>query len=66
MDRLTRAQDQFVAVWGQMAGAWGISRTMAEVHALLFIVGDAMNTDEIMGRLEIVSLLILFVPSFYR
>ena len=53
MDRLIRAQDQFVAVWGQMAGAWGISRTMAEVHALLFIAGDSMNTDEIMARLEI-------------
>ncbi len=34
-DALTQAQDQFVAVWGQMGSAWGISRTMAEAHALL-------------------------------
>jgi DNA-binding transcriptional regulator GbsR (MarR family) len=50
---LTQAQDRFIAVWGQMAGAWGISRTMAEVHALLYISGQEMCTDDIMDRLEI-------------
>jgi DNA-binding transcriptional regulator GbsR (MarR family) len=50
---LTAAQDRFIAVWGQMAGAWGISRTMAEVHALLYVTGEAMCTDDIMDRLEI-------------
>ena len=52
-EELIEAQDTFVAAWGQMAGAWGISRTMAEVHALLYITGDALNTDEIMDRLRI-------------
>jgi DNA-binding transcriptional regulator GbsR (MarR family) len=46
-------QDRFIAVWGQMAGAWGISRTMAEVHALLYIGGQSLNTDDIMERLQI-------------
>jgi DNA-binding transcriptional regulator GbsR (MarR family) len=50
---LREAQDRFIAIWGQMAGAWGISRTMAEVHALLFISGDGLNTDEVMERLQI-------------
>lgn len=50
---LSAAQDRFVSVWGQMAGAWGISRTMAEVHALLFIVGEPMCTDDVMDRLQI-------------
>jgi HTH-type transcriptional regulator, glycine betaine synthesis regulator len=50
---LLAAQDRFIAVWGQMAGAWGISRTMAEVHALLYITGEALCTDDVMGRLEI-------------
>ncbi len=50
---ILEAQDRFVAAWGQMAGAWGISRTMAEVHALLYITGSALNTDEIMDRLQI-------------
>ncbi len=50
---LVEAQDRFVAVWGQMASAWGISRTMSEVHALLYITGQPLNTDEIMERLQI-------------
>jgi DNA-binding transcriptional regulator GbsR (MarR family) len=50
---IAEAQEHFVSAWGQMAGAWGISRTMAEVHALLYITGAAMNTDEIMDRLQI-------------
>lgn len=50
---MREAQDEFIAVWGKMAGAWGISRTMAEVHALLYISGEPMCTDDIMERLEI-------------
>lgn len=50
---LTQAQDRFVAAWGNMGSAWGISRTMAEVHALLFIVGAPLCTDDIMARLQI-------------
>ena len=45
--------DRFVESWGRMATVWGISRTMAEVHALLYITGAAMCTDDIMARLEI-------------
>lgn len=52
-DALREAQDRFIATWGQMGSAWGISRTMAEVHALLFVTGEALCTDEVMDRLEI-------------
>lgn len=51
--RLEETQDRFIQTWGQMGSAWGISRTMAEVHALLFITGEPLNTDDIMDRLEI-------------
>ena len=50
---LRRGQDEFVSTWGQMGATWGIPRTMAEIHALLFIVGHAMCTDGIMERLGI-------------
>lgn len=54
VDRLvSEAQDRFIAVWGKMGGAWGISRTMAEVHALLMIVGEPLCTDDVMDRLQI-------------
>ncbi len=42
-----------MAVWGKMGSAWGISRTMAEVHALLLISGQPLCTDDVMERLEI-------------
>ncbi|MFN7021215.1 MAG: GbsR/MarR family transcriptional regulator [Phycisphaerales bacterium] len=51
--QLTRAEDDFTSAWGQMGPSWGISRTMAEVHALLYITGRPMNTDEVMERLRI-------------
>lgn len=51
--QLIQAQDEFIAAWGQMGSSWGISRTMAEVHALLHITGEPLNTDEVMDRLRI-------------
>lgn len=52
-DALTEAQDRFIAAWGQMGSTWGISRTMAEVHALLYITGTPLCTDDVMDRLAI-------------
>ena len=50
---LAHAQDRFIALWGQMGSSWGIPRTMAEVHALLFITGRPLTTDDVMVRLDI-------------
>lgn len=50
---LIEAQDRFIAAWGQMGSTWGISRTMAEVHALLYICGTPLCTDDVMDRLAI-------------
>lgn len=36
-----------------MGATWGISRTMAEVHALLYICGVPLCTDDVMDRLAI-------------
>lgn len=44
---------RFVEAWGRMGSVWGISRTMAEVHALLYITGEPLCTDDIMERLAI-------------
>lgn len=51
--QLREAQDRFIASWGRMGSVWGISRTMAEVHALLYITGKPMCTDDIMARLGV-------------
>ncbi|MEZ6319445.1 MAG: ArsR family transcriptional regulator [Phycisphaerales bacterium] len=50
---LDEARDRFIECWSGMASVWGISRTMAEVHALLFVTGVPMCADDIMERLEI-------------
>jgi DNA-binding transcriptional regulator GbsR (MarR family) len=50
---LREARERFIALWGQMASNWGIPRTMAEVHGLLFIADKPMNTDEVMHSLDI-------------
>jgi DNA-binding transcriptional regulator GbsR (MarR family) len=36
-----------------MGGYWGINRTMAEIHALLFVTRQSLCTDDIMERLKI-------------
>lgn len=51
--QLIEAQDKFIASWGRMGSVWGISRTMAEVHALLYITGEPLCTDQIMARLGV-------------
>ena len=52
-DPLTEARDEFVAQWGAMGTAWGINRTMAQIHALLITIPGSMTTDEIMADLRI-------------
>lgn len=43
----------FVDLWGEMATSWGINRTMAQIHALLFASAEPLDTDTIMERLAI-------------
>ena len=50
---LHESQERFIALWGQMASSWGISRSMAEVHALLYLSDETLNTDDMMARLDI-------------
>jgi len=50
---LQQARDQFVTQWGTIGTAWGINRTMAQIHALLITTPNALSTDEIMAELKI-------------
>jgi DNA-binding transcriptional regulator GbsR (MarR family) len=51
--QLRLAQDTFIRRWGEMGATWGINRTMAEIHALLYITGTPQCTDDVMERLHI-------------
>src|SRR5215217_6762380 len=50
---LRTAQDLFIRRWGEMGQVWGINRTMAEIHAFLYITGQPQCTDDVMERLHI-------------
>ena len=47
------ALDQFLLLWGEMGPAWGINKTMAQIHALLYAVDSPMDTDSIMMELDV-------------
>ena len=51
--KLDEAKEKFIQAWGTLGSSWGISRTMAQVHALLLISPDALSADEIMEQLSI-------------
>lgn len=50
---LDEAKATLVRRWGEMGGYWGINRTMAEIHALLFISTQPLCTDDVMAQLHI-------------
>jgi DNA-binding transcriptional regulator GbsR (MarR family) len=50
---LTPAAQKFVLHWGEMGQAWGINRTMAQVHALLFVSPEALDAEEISRLLDV-------------
>jgi DNA-binding transcriptional regulator GbsR (MarR family) len=47
------ALEQFILLWGEMASAWGINKTMAQIHALLYAEAEPLDTDTIMEQLDI-------------
>jgi DNA-binding transcriptional regulator GbsR (MarR family) len=50
---LTPAAQKFVLHWGEMGQAWGINRTMAQVHALLFVAPTPLDAEEISTLLDV-------------
>ncbi len=51
--KYNEARHKFIQSWGSLGTSWGISRTMAQIHALLMISPDALTTDDIMKELGI-------------
>ncbi len=50
---LTKSRKQFIDLWGQMAGHWGVNRTMARIHALLMVSAEPITAEHIMEELQI-------------
>lgn len=50
---LTPIQKQLVLHWGEMGTRWGINRTVAQIHALLYLSPTPLAADEIADTLAV-------------
>ena len=51
--KLTPTMQRCVLHWGEMAGRWGVSRSVAQIHALLFLAPQPLTADEIAETLTV-------------
>ena len=51
--RLTPVQQKFIVHWGEMGARWGINRTVAQIHALLFLSPTPLNAEDIAATLGV-------------
>src|SRR5204863_2358748 len=48
---LPAAVERFVLHWGDMGSQWGVNRSVAQIHALLYLSARPLTADEIAGTL---------------
>jgi len=53
MAALTNVQQKFILHWGEMGARWGINRTVAQVHALLYLSPAPLHAEEIAASLGV-------------
>ena len=53
MTPLSPVQQKFVLHWGEMGTRWGINRTVAQIHALLFISPKPLDAEDIVQALGV-------------
>ena len=51
--KLTPLQEKFILHWGEMGTRWGINRTVAQIHALLFLSPEPLHAEAIATTLGI-------------
>lgn len=45
--KLTPVMEKFVLHWGEMGSRWGVNRTVAQIHALLYLSTQPLNAEQI-------------------
>ena len=53
MTALTPVQQKFILHWGEMGTRWGINRTVAQIHALLYVSPRPLHAEEIVEALGV-------------
>ena len=51
--KLSSRAEKFVLHWGEMGTRWGINRTVAQIHALLYLSPRPLNAEEISETLSV-------------
>jgi len=49
--KLPSAVERFVLHWGDMGSQWGVNRSVAQIHALLYLSGRPLTAEEIAAKL---------------
>lgn len=44
---------KYILHWGEMGTRWGVNRTVAQIHALLFLVNRPLHAEEIADTLTV-------------
>jgi len=50
---LSAITERFVVHWGEMGSRWGVNRTVAQIHALLFVLGTPLTAEDIADTLGV-------------
>jgi DNA-binding transcriptional regulator GbsR (MarR family) len=50
---LSSTSGKFILHWGEMGTRWGVNRTVAQIHALLYLAGKPLPADEIAETLGV-------------
>ncbi|MFT5822855.1 MAG: DNA-binding transcriptional regulator GbsR (MarR family) [Crocinitomix sp.] len=50
---LNEAKMEFIQTWGSIGSAWGIPRSMAQIHALLLASNEALSTEDVMETIKL-------------
>jgi DNA-binding transcriptional regulator GbsR (MarR family) len=51
--RLSDVTRKFITHWGEMGCRWGLNRTVAQVHALLYLAERPLTADDIVAALGV-------------
>ncbi len=51
--KLSAAEQTFIVHWGEMGARWGVNRTIAQIHALLYLSPDPVTAEEIATTLSV-------------
>lgn len=50
---LSPTTQKFVLHWGEMGSRWGVNRTVAQIHALVFCSAQPLNAEDMAAALDV-------------